>query len=64
MTAESWMLEKSWNELVILDNRDILFLQGPLPGPKPGGVHHLLKIIVLSHDLSLYHQLSVSLYLY
>ena len=67
MTAESWMLEKSWSKLVILDNCNIFFLEGSLPGPEHGVVHHhLLLVLLLSgegHDLDCpVSVLTVSLY--
>ena len=42
VTAEGGVFEEPWYELVILDLGDVLLLEGPLPGPEPGGVHHLL----------------------
>ena len=55
MTAEGWMLEKSWSKLVVLDNCDILFLECSLSGPEHGAVHHPLLLVWLlageGHDL-------------
>ena len=42
MAAESWMFEKSRDEFVVLHLRNVLFLQGALPDPQSGGVHHLV----------------------
>ena len=65
MTAEGWMLEKSWSKLVVLDNCHILLLECSLPGPEHGGVHHPLLLVWLlngeGHDL-LYHCISVAGY--
>ena len=55
MTAEGWMLEKSWSKLVILNNCHILLLKCSLPGPEHGVVHHSLLLVRLligeGHDL-------------
>jgi hypothetical protein len=62
VTAEGWMLKKSWSKLVVLDNCHILLLKCSLPGPEHGGVHHPLLLVWLlngeGHDL-LCHCISV-----
>ena len=49
MGTEGGLLEKSGNEFVILDNRDIFFLQGTLSDPTELKVARCLDVTLVCH---------------